>query len=48
MNTQWRYFTGAAVLASYVLVHYGAPILPVAMGVGIAALAMWHKSSRAS
>lgn len=38
MNRKWRYFAGAAVLAVAFLVTRGVPVLPIVLGVAIAAL----------
>ena len=48
---KWTYFLGAAALAAYLLISLGAPILPVMLGTGLAALLNWrslHKSRAAS
>jgi hypothetical protein len=38
MNKKWTSFIGAVILASYLLISHGAPPLPVAVGIGMAAL----------
>ena len=38
MNKKWRFFAGAAVLALWFLLMRGVPIVPVALGIVLAAL----------
>lgn len=44
MNRKWSYFIGAAALAAIFLLGAGAPLLPVAAGIGAAALLMGRRS----
>ena len=37
----WKFFVGASILASGILVKAGAPLVPVAAGVALAALISW-------
>jgi hypothetical protein len=43
-----KYFLGASILAAGLMVKAGAPIVPVAVGLGVAALLTWKKVARAS
>jgi hypothetical protein len=43
----WRYFLGAAILASGVLIKVGAPLAAVAAGVALAAFINWRTEHRA-
>ena len=43
----WRYFLGATILAAGLLFKAGAPLLPVAIGAGAAALLIWRRHPRA-
>jgi hypothetical protein len=44
MTRQWSYFLGAVVLAGYVLISHGAPLVAVAAGAAGAALLFWRRS----
>ena len=37
MTQKWRFFTGGALLAGYILMVNGAPLLAILCGVGLAA-----------
>ena len=39
----WRLFVGASILAVGLLLKMGAPILPLALGVGLAAALTWKR-----
>ena len=41
---KWRYFFGAAILAVGLLLKAGAPLFPLALGLGAAAYLTWKKS----
>ena len=41
---RWKYFIGAAILAGGLLVKAGAPLVPLALGLAIAAFLTWKKS----
>ena len=43
----WKYFAGACILAAGLLVKFGAPIGPVALGIGLAALWNWSRHRNA-
>ena len=45
--TKLKYFLGASILAAGLAIKAGAPFLPVAIGLGLAALLTW-KSARSS
>jgi len=44
----WKYFVGACILASGLLLKAGAPIVPVAIGIAAAALLNWVRQHRAA
>jgi Flp pilus assembly protein TadB len=44
MTRQWSYFLGAVVLAGYVLISHGAPLVAVTAGATGAALLFWRRS----
>lgn len=44
MKRNWSYFAGAAILASYLLISHGAPVLAVVAGIGGAASFMRRRS----
>ncbi len=37
MELKWRFFAGAGILAGYFLISNGAPVVPVVVGVALAA-----------
>jgi hypothetical protein len=41
---RWRYFFGAAILVVGLLLKAGAPLFPLALGLGAAAFLTWKKS----
>jgi hypothetical protein len=41
---RWKYFLGASILAVGLLVKAGAPIVPLALGLAVAAFFTWKKS----
>jgi hypothetical protein len=43
---RWKYFIGASILAAGLLVKAGAPLVPVVLGLGVAAFLTWKKNSR--
>ena len=45
MNS-WKYFLGASILAVGLLVKAGAPIVPLALGLAVAAFFTWKKARR--
>lgn len=46
MNVKWSFYLGAAVLAAYLLISAGTPVVPVLAGCGLAALFTWRKLAR--
>ena len=44
MKSKWTYFVGASILAVGLLLKAGAPIVPVAVGLAVAAFFTWKKS----
>jgi hypothetical protein len=44
MNRKWSWFAGAALFAAFILITKGAPPLPVAAGIGCAALLVRRNS----
>jgi hypothetical protein len=45
---KWKYFLGASILAVGLLLKAGAPIVPLAIGLAVAAYFTWKKSSRST
>jgi hypothetical protein len=45
---RWKYFMGAAILAVGLLVKAGGPIVPLALGLAVAAFFTWKKSRSSS
>jgi hypothetical protein len=43
----WKYFFGASILAAGLLVKFGAPLVPVALGIAMAAFVNWRRERRA-
>jgi hypothetical protein len=43
-----KYFLGASILAAGLMVKAGAPLVPVAVGLAVAALLTWKLSARSS
>ena len=44
----WKFFTGATILAVGLLIKIGAPLVPVAIGVAMAAMINWRRERRAT
>jgi hypothetical protein len=44
----WKYFTGASILATGLLIKVGAPLVPIVLGIAMAALFNWRRERRAS
>ena len=42
----WRFFVGACILAVGILLKLGAPILPIVLGIGLAAFLTWSTRRR--
>jgi hypothetical protein len=46
VETNWRFFVGSCILATGLLLKAGAPLVPVAVGIAVAALFNWRKHRR--
>ena len=44
---KWQYFIGASILAAGLLLKAGAPLVPIAVGLAVAAFLTWKKSPKA-
>jgi len=44
----WKYFVGASILATGLLIKIGAPLVPVALGIAMAAFFNWRRGQRAT
>jgi hypothetical protein len=44
----WKFFIGASILATGLLIKVGAPLVPVVMGVAMAAGFNWLRERRAT
>jgi len=44
--TTWKFFIGACILATGLLLKAGAPLVPVALGVAAAAFFNWKRQQR--
>ena len=40
---KWKFFLGAAILSAGLLFKAGAPLVPVALGLAVAAFLTWKK-----
>ena len=43
---KWKFFIGACILAAGLLVKAGAPVLPVVLGIAVAAVVTWKTDRR--
>jgi hypothetical protein len=43
---KWQYFIGACILAGGLLIKAGAPLVPVVLGVALAAFLTWKRLPR--
>jgi hypothetical protein len=43
---KWKFFIGACILAAGLLVKAGAPLVPIAVGIALAALVTWRIQRR--
>jgi hypothetical protein len=43
---QWKYYLGAAILGTGLLLKAGAPLVPLCAGLALAAFWTWKKSGR--
>lgn len=46
MEMNWRYFVGASILSTGLLVKVGAPLEAVAMGIALVGLVNWGSLRR--
>ena len=46
MEVKWKYFAGASILSSGLLLKVGAPLEAVAIGIALVALINWMNSRR--
>lgn len=46
MMTKLKFFLGACILAGGLLIKLGAPLVPVALGIALAAFATWKFQRR--
>jgi hypothetical protein len=44
--TKLKYFLGACILGGGVLIKFGAPLVPIALGVALAAIVSWKIQRR--
>jgi hypothetical protein len=42
----WKFFTGATILAVGLLIKIGAPLVPVVIGVAMAGMFNWRRERR--
>jgi hypothetical protein len=40
---KWKFFIGACILVSGLMIKFGAPLLAVAMGIALAAFLNWKR-----
>jgi hypothetical protein len=43
---RWKFFIGSCILVAGLLIKFGAPIVPVAIGIAGAAFITWKKLQR--
>ena len=46
MALKWKWFVGACTLGGALLLKAGAPLVPIAIGIGLAALFTWRQHRR--
>jgi hypothetical protein len=46
MTTKWKFFAGSCILAGGLLIRVGAPLVPVALGMAVAAFLTWRAQRR--
>jgi hypothetical protein len=42
----WKYFIGASILATGLLLKAGAPLVPIVLGIAMAAFFNWRRDHR--
>lgn len=47
-SMKWKFFIGSCILAAGLLLKAGAPIVPIAAGMAIAAIVTWKMQRRAN
>lgn len=45
---KWKLFIGASILAAGLLVKAGAPVVPIVLGIAVAAIVTWKTDRRAN
>lgn len=45
---KWKYFLGASILAAGLVLKAGAPLVPIVLGLAVAAWLTWKKAERPS
>lgn len=43
---KWKYFIGASILAAGLVLKAGAPVVPIVLGLAVAAFLTWKQSQR--
>jgi hypothetical protein len=43
---KWKYFLGASILAAGLALKAGAPLVPIVLGLAVAAFITWKRSER--
>ena len=43
---KWKYFIGASILAAGLVLKAGAPLVPILLGLAVAAFLTWRQSQR--
>jgi hypothetical protein len=46
LSMKWKFFLGSCILAAGLLIKAGAPIVPIAAGMAIAAIVTWKMQRR--
>ena len=44
----WKYFLGASILATGLLIKVGAPLVPLVLGISMAAFCNWQLHRRSA
>ena len=44
--TKWKFFIGSSILAAGLLIKAGVPIVPIALGLALAAVVTWKTERR--
>ena len=43
---KWKFFIGSCILAGGLMIKFGAPIIPVVLGIALAAVISWRIRQR--